>query len=70
MSRDVGRFLIAAGVLLALVGALAWTGALSWFGRLPGDVRVERTHTRVYAPFASMLFISLLLSALTWLFRR
>ena len=52
------------------VGLLAATGALSWFGRLPGDIRIERGNTRVYAPIVSMLLASLALSLLLALFRR
>jgi hypothetical protein len=39
-------------------------------GRLPGDIAIERPGLRVYIPFATMLLVSLLLSALAWLFRR
>jgi Protein of unknown function (DUF2905) len=35
---------------------------LSWFGRLPGDIRIEGSNVRVYAPIVSMLAISLVLS--------
>ena len=62
--------LIAAGVLLVVVGLLAWTGALSWFGRLPGDIRMERGNTRVYVPIVSMLVVSIVLSLLLSFARR
>jgi hypothetical protein len=62
--------LVGIGVLLVVVGLLAWAGALSWFGHLPGDIRIERPGLRVYVPLASMLVVSLVVSALLWLFRR
>ncbi len=62
--------LIAAGVVLVLVGGLVWSGGLSFFGRLPGDFRYEGEHTRVYVPFVSMLLVSVVLSALAALARR
>lgn len=62
--------LVGLGVLLVVVGLLAWAGALSWFGHLPGDIRIERPGLRVYVPLASMLVVSLVVSALLWLFRR
>jgi hypothetical protein len=62
--------LVGVGVLLVVVGLLAWAGALSWFGHLPGDIRIERPGLRVYVPLASMLVVSLVVSALLWLFRR
>ena len=61
------------GLGLAVLGAVIWLGGgswFSWFGRLPGDIRVERPGFRFYAPLASMLLVSLLLSAVLWLIRR
>jgi len=65
-----GLLIVAAGVALVILGLLAWFGALSWFGRLPGDIRIERENTRVYAPITSMLVISLILSLVVALVRR
>jgi hypothetical protein len=66
----MGLLLVAAGVLLVVVGLLAWSGALSWFGRLPGDIRVERENARFYAPLTSMLVVSVALSLIAALIRR
>ncbi|AFE04107.1 DUF2905 domain-containing protein [Corallococcus sp. CA054B] len=68
--KPVGLMLVVAGLGLAVVGLLVWAGAFSWFGRLPGDIRVESGNTRVYAPLASMLLISVLLSLGAWVVRR
>ena len=68
--RPVALLLIGAGLLLVLVGALAYFGLLSWFGRLPGDVRIERESFRLYVPLASMLVVSVGLSAVLWIVRR
>lgn len=62
MGRDLGPWIIGAGLVLVLVGVLAWTGALSWFGRLPGDIRVEGGRTRVYFPLVSMIVVSIVLT--------
>jgi hypothetical protein len=70
MRSSLGPLLIGLGAVLVVIGLLAWSGALSWFGRLPGDVRVEREHVRVYVPLASMLVVSLVLGAVSWLVRR
>jgi len=73
MSPQLGKLLVVLGLGLALLGAFVWWGGggvLSWFGRLPGDIRVERPGFRLYAPLASMLLISLLLSLVMWLIRR
>ncbi len=68
--RTIGPLLIVLGIAVAAVGVLAWSGLLFWFGRLPGDIRIERTHTRVYVPITSMLILSVVLSLLMMLFRR
>ena len=65
-----GLLLVAAGLVLVVVGLLVWSGGLSWFGRLPGDIRIERPRTRVYVPITSMLLLSLLLSAILAILRR
>ncbi len=61
---------IIGGICLILLGLLIYTGALSWFGRLPGDIRYESEHVRVYVPIVSMLLLSLVLSLLFYLLRR
>ena len=70
MQRSTGLLIVAAGVVLVVIGLLAWSGALSWFGRLPGDIRVERPNARFYAPITSMLLISVVLSLIAALVRR
>lgn len=73
MPPQLGKLLVVVGLGLALLGVIIWLGGgnlLGWFGRLPGDIRVERPGFRFYAPLASMLLLSLLLSAVLWLLRR
>jgi hypothetical protein len=74
MERNVGPFVVLAGILIVVLGVLVWAGGLSWFGRLPGDIRIERGNVRIYIPLISMLLISvvatILLSILRYLFRR
>lgn len=67
---SAGPLLVAAGVVLVLVGLLAWSGGLGWFGRLPGDIRIERDTVRVYVPIVSMLILSVVLSLVLYLARR
>ena len=67
---SAGPLLVAAGVVLVLVGLLAWSGGLGWFGRLPGDIRIERDTVRIYAPIVSMLLVSVVLSLVLYLVRR
>ena len=69
-SRSLGLLIIGLGVVAILVGLLTLSGGLAWFGRLPGDIRIENPHTRVYIPITSMLLVSIILSLLLSLFRR
>ena len=72
VGRDLGVALIAIGLVAVLVGTLAVLGWLGWFGHLPGDLRFERDggRVRVYAPLASMLVVSLVLTLLFAVVRR
>jgi hypothetical protein len=65
-----GLLIVAAGLVLIVIGLLAWVGALSWFGRLPGDIRVERPNARFYAPITSMLLISVVPTVVLAIVRR
>lgn len=68
--HDVGKWIMAAGAILIVIGLLAQTGALSWFGRLPGDIRIERPNGSFYFPLTSMVIVSIVLSVLANLLRR
>jgi hypothetical protein len=69
-ARTLGLLVIAIGLVVVLLGGAIAVGALSWFGRLPGDIRHEGDNVRVYAPIASMLVISLVLSVALAVFSR
>ena len=69
--QEVGKFLVIAGVVIALVGLVFWTGLTpKWLGRLPGDIRIERAHSAFYFPIVTCIIISIVLSLLLSLFRR
>ena len=70
MNRSVGLIVIIGGACVVIIGLLIYSGALSWFGRLPGDIRYEGEHTRVYIPIVSSVLASVLLSLLFYLVRR
>ena len=68
----MARWLIAVGVLLIVMG-VAYQFApwlINWFGKLPGDIRIESEHTKVFIPVTSMLILSILLTVLINLFAR
>lgn len=66
---SVPSLLVMAGIALVIIGLVASTGALSWFGRLPGDIHIERPGVRVYAPFTSMVLVSIIFSMVAALVR-
>lgn len=64
------RLLITIGLLIALVGLLwPWITKLG-LGRLPGDLRIDKPGFTLFAPFTTMLIVSVVLSLLIWLLRR
>jgi hypothetical protein len=64
------RLLIAAGLLIAAIGLLwPWLSKLP-LGRLPGDLRLDRPGFHLFAPFTTMIVVSLVLSLILWLLRR
>lgn len=75
MTGLAGKALILIGALFVLIGALLLLGSrlpswLSWVGRLPGDIAIERENVRFYFPITTSILLSLLLTALLWLFGR
>ena len=64
----LGVFLVVLGLVAAVLQRYPWS--YSWFGKLPGDISYEGRGTFVYAPIASMLLISVVLSVVAYLFQR
>ncbi|MBM4132235.1 MAG: DUF2905 domain-containing protein [Nitrospira sp.] len=75
--NGLGKWLLVAGGLLALLGAFLlvlgkWStegspGWLSWVGKLPGDILIKRGHVTFYFPLATSLLLSLLVSLVLYL---
>ena len=64
------RTLIAIGLLIALIGLLwPWIAKLG-LGRLPGDLIIDKPGFKLFAPFTTMIVISVVLSLIIWLLRR
>lgn len=69
--QEIGKVLVVVGIVIAIVGALMWkTGGLGPFGRLPGDITIKGEHSTFYFPIVTCILLSLILTLLTWLFRR
>ena len=61
---ELGKNLIFIGSIVTLTGLAIYIfgDKFSWFGNLLGDFKYESKNMKVYAPIASMLILSLLLS--------
>lgn len=70
-ATSLARVLIVSGAILVVLGLVVmYVGRIPGLGRLPGDIVVRRGNVTFYAPLASMLIVSLLLSLLFRLFGR
>ncbi|HXR08311.1 MAG TPA: DUF2905 domain-containing protein [Candidatus Acidoferrum sp.] len=68
---ELGKFLVAIGLLLAVAGALLWSGVgRGWLGRLPGDIHYTKGDASFYFPLTTCILISLLLTVILWLLRK
>ncbi|MBC3542141.1 DUF2905 domain-containing protein [Rufibacter sediminis] len=70
--QPLGKYLVILGIILVVFGLVLWLGGprMNWFGNLPGDVRVERPGFKFFAPFTTMLLVSIVLSLVLWAIRR
>lgn len=73
--RELGRLLVAIGVICAAVGALFLFGARLPFrlGRLPGDIAYPGRNVSFYFPIVTCIILSAALTLFFWvvsLFRR
>ena len=70
--RVVGRMLIILGVILIVAGLVFTLGERLpiRLGRLPGDIVIRGKNSTFYFPWVTSLLISIILTALLWLFGR
>lgn len=68
----LGRTLIVLGVVLVVTGLLVTFGERLpiRLGRLPGDIVWRGKHSVFYFPLMTSIVISIVLSAVLWLFGR
>jgi hypothetical protein len=67
---DVQRFLIGLGLVILVAGIMWPLLSRLGLGRLPGDIIVRRGGSAFYFPLVTCIIISVVLSALFWLFNR
>jgi len=67
---NASRLLILLGMVLVAIGLLWPVISKLGLGRLPGDIVIRRDHVVFYAPIATCLIISVILSLIVWAFSR
>ncbi len=70
-----GRILLVVGLAIAVLGLLMLLlGRFPAIGRLPGDIYIQRGNTTIWIPIVTSIIasivLSLILAAISWLFRR
>jgi DUF2905 family protein len=71
IGSDVGKALVALGLLIALAGVVIMlVGRVPWLGRLPGDIYIERGNFSFYFPLATSLVLSVVLTLLLYIVGR
>ena len=71
IGSDVGKALVALGLLIALAGVvLMLVGRVPWLGRLPGDIHIERGNFSFYFPLATSLVLSVVLTLFLYIVGR
>jgi hypothetical protein len=74
-SRELGRLLLVAGIVILGAGAFLFFGAKLPFrlGRLPGDISYQGRHGGFYFPIVTCILVSVALTLFLWIvsfFRR
>jgi hypothetical protein len=64
------KILIAAGILILIIGFLwPWIVKLP-FGKLPGDIVVDKPNFKFFFPITSMILVSVIISLIIWLIKK
>ena len=72
MIHDLGKSLLAIGILVAVLGGILLLADRTGFplGRLPGDLSFKGKNVSVYFPLGTSILVSLVLSGLLYLISR
>jgi hypothetical protein len=66
----VGRFLLIAAVVIAVIGVILILAGRGLIPRLPGDITVGRENFRFYFPLGTSIVVSVVLTLVLNLFLR
>ena len=59
---QMGKVLIALGLIMVVAGVAVMVGARMGLGQLPGDLSWKRGNTSIYVPVVSSIVISIVLT--------
>ena len=69
--NDLGRVLVVFGLIIVAAGVLVMlVGRVPWIGRLPGDIHIQRGNWTFYFPIGTSILLSLVLTLVLWLIGR
>jgi hypothetical protein len=70
--QEVGKLVVLVGVFLVVAGVILWRfpSLFNWVGKLPGDISIQKENFSFYFPIVTCLLVSILITLLSWLFRR
>lgn len=66
----MGKILIAAGIILLIVG-IFWPffSKIPLF-KIPGDIIIDKPDVKIFIPITSMIILSVVLSLIIWLVKK
>ncbi|MBI1939339.1 MAG: DUF2905 domain-containing protein [Ignavibacteriales bacterium] len=69
--HQLGRFLIIAGLLIVVVGAviMLWD-KIPFLGKLPGDIIIKRKNFTFYFPIVTSILLSIIISLILYLLKK
>jgi hypothetical protein len=74
MTRIAGKFMIAAGLIIAGLGIIFLfrdsLPFLKYFGRLPGDILIKKDNFTFYFPLMTGILVSIVLSLIMYILSR
>lgn len=68
--EQLGKIIIAIGLLLIIIGLVVSFGGRIGLGKLPGDIYIDKGNFKFFFPITSSIVISIILSILFRLFRK
>jgi hypothetical protein len=70
--QEVGKFVVIIGLLMVAAGVILWRfpSLFGWVGKLPGDISVQKGNFSFYFPVVTCIVASIVITLLSWLFRR